>query len=167
MRATSAAPLFFEPIKIQLLKEGSSTTFIDGGLRANNPVLEVLNEVEHIWPGRSIGCLLSIGTGVALPQGFKPDKNSLHEVLERLAKVATDADDKARQFHESKQGRELKRTGNYFRFSVPHGISKDDMEKFERMPYMEAMTGSYVRDQAFEIERCAKQLANSDSMCKK
>ncbi|KAI9666029.1 MAG: hypothetical protein M1821_003964 [Bathelium mastoideum] len=164
VRATSAAPLFFEPIEIQHLNEGTHTVFLDGGLRANNPISEVLIEAQRIWPDRSIECLLSVGTGVALPQGFKPDKNRLHQVLEKLAKIATDADDKARQFHETQEGRSLKSTGKYFRFSVPQGISKDDMEKFERMPYMEAMTGSYIRDQAFEIEKCAKQLAKPDSL---
>ncbi|KAL9094219.1 MAG: hypothetical protein Q9165_003359 [Trypethelium subeluteriae] len=164
VRATSAAPLFFEPIEISRLHSGSTATFIDGGLRVNNPIWEMLSEAEHIWPSREIGCLLSIGTGVALAQGFELSKNSLHEVLERCTKIATDADEKARQFHESKEGRKLKAGGKYFRFSVPQGISKDDMEKFARMPYMEAIAESYIRDQALDIERCAKELANPTAL---
>ncbi len=57
-RATSAAPTFFEPITINGVKYG------DGGTGWNNPTAEAIAEAHRKWPGRRIGCLLSLGTGL-------------------------------------------------------------------------------------------------------
>lgn len=37
-RATSAAPSYFKPLRIQDPQTGVETTFMDGGLQANNPI---------------------------------------------------------------------------------------------------------------------------------
>ncbi|KAI1802871.1 FabD/lysophospholipase-like protein [Daldinia bambusicola] len=56
-RATSAAPTYFEPIKI-----GTKEHF-DGGLVANNPATHVLNEVRQLH-GYSPKLFISIGCGL-------------------------------------------------------------------------------------------------------
>ena len=58
LRATSAAPTFFPPYK-----HTNGVTFVDGGLVANNPTKCAIAEAQGIWPGRPIGCVVSIGTG--------------------------------------------------------------------------------------------------------
>jgi patatin-like phospholipase/acyl hydrolase len=60
-RATSAAPTFFKPIKIEIPTPGG--TFVDGGLTHNNPAELALLEAQRIWSTVKRFCLVSIGTG--------------------------------------------------------------------------------------------------------
>ncbi len=156
VRATSAAPLFFEPLTLQK----SQATFVDGAVRANNPIDQITSEARHLWPGRSIGCLVSLGTGVRIPQGFNANKSRLHEVLQTLADIATDANNKAREFRDTSEGRELIRGKRYFRYSIPQGVGDVDLADFEKIPYMESMTLPYVVDIDDSIGDCAKTLAH-------
>jgi predicted acylesterase/phospholipase RssA len=63
-RATSAAPSFFDPIKINY--GGITETFIDGALGQNNPVEELWMESQEVF-GKpleaQIRVILSLGTG--------------------------------------------------------------------------------------------------------
>ena len=62
-RATSAAPTYFPPLNL-----GSGYTFKDSGAFGfNNPAALVLKEAEQIpeFYGRTIGCVVSLGTGLA------------------------------------------------------------------------------------------------------
>jgi hypothetical protein len=58
-RATSAAPVYFDPISIH------GQIFVDGGVCENNPVGVARKEAEDIWPGRPVGLILSLGCGLA------------------------------------------------------------------------------------------------------
>lgn len=80
LRMTSAAPTFFNPTKIKVLKEGSIDEHIecvDGGLYANNPTSEAiaLLKKEYGSFGNGTGNVLvdvfSLGTG---------DTSSLHDI---------------------------------------------------------------------------------------
>lgn len=161
VRATSAAPLFFEPITL----ESSKATFVDGGVRANNPIDQISSEAERLWPDRKIGCLVSIGTGVTTTKPFDPTKSKLHEVLKSLADIATDADAKARAYRDTKEGRKLQRNKKYFRYSVPHGMDNMDLAEFEKFPWMESMTIPYTVDMDDNIEECARNLVRPESAC--
>ena len=57
-RATSAAPTFFDPITFS-----NGGTFRDGALRDNNPIYELMHEVEAEASGLEIASIISIGTG--------------------------------------------------------------------------------------------------------
>ena len=156
MRATSSAPLFFEPITLQ----ASQHTFVDGGVRANNPIDQVTSEARFLWPSRDVGCLVSLGTGIKILQGLNTQKSRLHEVLHTLADIATDANNKAREFRDTSEGRELIRNKRYFRYSVPHGVGEVDLADFEKIPFMESMTLPYMVDVDDNIEDCARNLAD-------
>ena len=157
VRATSAAPLFFESITL----EASKATFVDGGVRANNPIDQLTGEARQLWPDRNIGCLVSLGTGVKVPQGFNSKKSRLHEVLQSLADIATDADNKARDFRDTQEGRELIRAKKYYRYSIPQGVGDVDLADFEIIPYIESMALPYVLDVDDSIEECARSLAQA------
>jgi predicted acylesterase/phospholipase RssA len=60
-RATSAAPTFFTPIKIEIPLPGC--TFVDGGLAHNNPAELALSEAQEIWTKTKRFSLVSVGTG--------------------------------------------------------------------------------------------------------
>lgn len=156
VRATSAAPLFFEPITLQ----ASKATFVDGAIRVNNPIDQITSEARSLWPNRSIGCLVSLGTGVKIPQGFNATRSRLHEVLQTLADIATDANNKAREFRDTAEGRKLIRGKRYFRYSVPQGVGDIDLADFEKIPYMESMALPYIMEIDDSIEDCARILAN-------
>lgn len=141
----------------------SHATFVDGGVRANNPIYQVSGEARRLWPGRSVGCLLSLGTGITSTKGFDPRKSRLHQVLQSLADIATDANARGREFRDTQEGRELIKSRKYFRFSVSQGMDDVDLSQFEKFPYMESMTVPYSRDQDDSIEECAKNLANPTS----
>jgi hypothetical protein len=62
-RATSAAPTYFPPLNL-----GDGYSFKDAGAFGfNNPTSLVLKEAEQIpeFVGRPIGCVVSLGTGLA------------------------------------------------------------------------------------------------------
>ena len=57
-RATAAAALAFKPIQI------GQSVFLDEGGGKYNPAPQILDEaVCNEWPGREVGCFVSIGTG--------------------------------------------------------------------------------------------------------
>ena len=65
-RATSAAPSYFPPVEFGVPK----MMYLDGGLSTNNPSQNrAVREAASLW-GRSIGCLLSLGTGAPPPPQF-------------------------------------------------------------------------------------------------
>jgi hypothetical protein len=78
-----------------------------------DPVEHLTSEARRLWPDRTIGCLVSLGTGVRVPQGFNSNKSRLHEVLQSLADIATDANTKAREFRDTREGRELVWSSKY------------------------------------------------------
>lgn len=162
LRATTAAPLYFEPITFK----SSGVTFVDGGIRVNNPIDEVKNEAVNLWPDRAIGCLVSIGTGVTLPPGLDTKGNArLHQILKSLAHIATDANNKAREFVQRDDGKKLRNGGKYYRYSVPQGMDEVQLKNFEEFPYLEAATLPYVQDMDYIIEQCAAALANPTPLC--
>ncbi|KAL9653872.1 hypothetical protein ABK040_012932 [Willaertia magna] len=57
LRATTAAPIYFEPIYI------GNDYFYDGGLVANNPTFIALNEAFKIYSGHNRFLFVSLGTG--------------------------------------------------------------------------------------------------------
>jgi predicted acylesterase/phospholipase RssA len=60
LRATSAAPTFFEEMTFGSPK----MTYLDGGMGFNNPCAEVAFQAKSLWEGQSIGVIVSIGTGL-------------------------------------------------------------------------------------------------------
>ncbi|MCH1493227.1 MAG: patatin-like phospholipase family protein [Luminiphilus sp.] len=59
-RATSAAPTFFEPARMQLHRQESA--LIDGGVFINSPVVSAYAEALKLFPGDPI-TVISLGTG--------------------------------------------------------------------------------------------------------
>ncbi len=57
MRATTAAPSYFEPLKY------GESLLCDGALLVNNPAALALKEAKKLYPGVPIEALVSVGTG--------------------------------------------------------------------------------------------------------
>lgn len=126
VRATSAAPTFFDPIHI------NGEEYVDGGLGCNNPCKEVYEEAQRLWPDREIGCIISLGTG--MPRVLSMQNPSLlsswwpKDWTETLLRVATLCD----QIHqEMLRKRELR--GKYFRFNVQQGMQTISLEEWKKL----------------------------------
>lgn len=113
-RATSAAPLFFEPVTLK----ASGATFVDGAMRLSNPIFEVLNEAERLFPGVGLRCIISVGTGWTDVQGLCNSKLRVHDVVKTCIDLSTDATNEAQKFIKDKRGRKLLDSRRYFRFDV-------------------------------------------------
>ena len=95
-RATGAAPTFFDPMRI----EGVEQPLIDGGVKANNPAMQGLEEAELLWPDRKVGCLISLGCG-AMPEEAKSKfwvKRLVSSAVDRLSETEEAHGDVLRKF---------------------------------------------------------------------
>ncbi|KAJ6439011.1 hypothetical protein O9K51_08415 [Purpureocillium lavendulum] len=139
-RATSAAPTYFEPIKIG--DTGEQETFVDGGLGYNNPVEQVLEEARRLFPGRKVACIVSVGTGVARVIEFPGSpKTSLVKLIKALKKMATESDTTAEKMH--RRFADTKDT--YFRFSVDRGLQGIGLEEWKELPKVRTFTTEYLK----------------------
>ena len=112
-RATSAAPLYFAPI--QLGKP--LRNYVDGGLTLNNPVRALHDEAKRFWGkiSRSIGCIISISTGVP---ALKSTGNTGKSIIESLMSIATDTQQTADEFADEIENSYDTDPIAYFRFNV-------------------------------------------------
>ncbi|MEL6365082.1 MAG: patatin-like phospholipase family protein [Pseudomonadota bacterium] len=62
-RATSAAPTFFEPVRVRNLDNGDLYTLVDGGVFANQPTLCALAQAKALGWALDDVKVLSLGTG--------------------------------------------------------------------------------------------------------
>lgn len=72
-RATSAAPVYFEPMRICSGTNSETYTLIDGGIFANNPAACALVEARTQYPWAERYVMVSLGTGSfirTVPLGF-------------------------------------------------------------------------------------------------
>jgi patatin-like phospholipase/acyl hydrolase len=85
--ATAAAPMYFKPIQF----DGTGEKWSDGGLRRNNPINEALSEIsrERDWENKKIGCVLSLGTGVAKGEAVS---SNLARFLKGAVAIMADSD---------------------------------------------------------------------------
>ena len=142
-RATSAATSFFDPITIGMFKQ----TFVDGATGASNPVYEVWNEAKDIWSSasfdESVGCLVSIGTGIP-PLG--PLKDDPFSIAGSLLQIATETEKTNERFCQDK--RTLYDQDRFHRFNVNSGLEAIGLEESSRKNEIISATNLYVASQA-------------------
>lgn len=149
-RATTAAPLFFEPITF---RTSTHSTFADGGMRNNNPINEIVNEAEIIFKDRMIRCIVSLGTG-------GPGRTSLGSGLKQLGQgpgdLVTDASTTADNFY--KQRKDLRPV--YFRFNVDRGMEGLLLHEYKEIGRMDEVTRAYLERESVheELQRCIPHL---------
>ena len=127
--ATSAAPTFFDPVKIKDV----GVTLYDGALKHNNPVEEVVSDIDAELRDKSIICLVSIRTG------FSKDENlgrSLITVARACGNCAMDTEDSHYRFklRECSDGGRLR--DKYFRFYVDQGLQGVGLAEWDAMDDM-------------------------------
>jgi predicted acylesterase/phospholipase RssA len=160
IRATSAAPLFFDPITFGKPPK----TYVDGALHNNNPVRVLLDEAKSVWcppSDRDIGCIISIGTGTP---PLSPLGEGAIEIVQSLAKMATDTERTAREFKNEIYHLPLAERPAYFRFNVQRGLSDIGLEEWEHFNALTEATSAYLDDLREEIDRCVTALLPTPGM---
>ncbi|OXV08909.1 hypothetical protein Egran_03325, partial [Elaphomyces granulatus] len=142
-RATSAAPTFFDPIKI------GHQLFIDGATGRNNPVEEVLAQAKLIWSDAEhrIQCIISIGTGVP---DLKDFGDNLKKVIDTLKDIATETEATERRF--SRDHEYLGVGGRYFRYNVQQGLENVGLDEYREVPRIQVATKHYLELPQMEFD---------------
>jgi predicted acylesterase/phospholipase RssA len=156
--ATSAAPTYFDSATIRL--GDGNDNFVDGGLRANNPIDELREEAMAVFREdleANLACLPSLGTGIPSAEPFQ---NSLQRISETLRQIATDTQTTANNFRRSHS--RLARDGRYFRLNVDRGLANIGLERVDEIDRIAAITRDYLKDAAVRpsIVECAAQLSD-------
>ncbi|KAE9970778.1 hypothetical protein EG327_010154 [Venturia inaequalis] len=145
LRATSAAPTFFE----EMTMGSPKLTYLDGGMGFNNPALEVDYEAKSLWEDRSIGLIVSIGTGLQTIPAVKASKSCLPFGLgldlvlaSAMASMATST----ARVHNDMQRMYSSSTTKYFRFDVDAGMANISLEQWMKEDEMTALTELYMHD---------------------
>ncbi|KAL5438470.1 hypothetical protein PMIN06_010246 [Paraphaeosphaeria minitans] len=155
LRATSAAPTFFEEMQFGTPK----VTYLDGGVGFNNPCAEVDYAAKALWEGRPIGVIVSVGTGLQsipsvgnvgswLPFGLGTDI-ALVSALAGMATSTQRVDNEMKRMYYNTSTR-------YYRFDVDRGLANVSLEQWMKEDEMAALTEQYMRD-AKQL-RTARQL---------
>ena len=144
-RATSAAPTFFKEISIKI-SGGSTLRFVDGGLKCNNPVNDVMGEAEVVFGLKQrVGCVVSLGCG--LKSAIEVKKPSAYQrilpvnLLKALGDIATDCQETA----DATAKRFRRRPNIYFRLNATD-IGDLSLAEWESMDEIVSHTRIYCRD---------------------
>ena len=160
-RATSAAPLYFPPIRFGI----PPANYVDGGLRYNNPVRALYDEAKRVWgkSKREVGCIISIGTGIKQLRDVG-DKGTA--ILQSLAEIAFDAQQVAQEFADEIEHRieDNVESLTYIRLDVDQGLQNMKMEEWKDFDMLTGATNDYLKSHKGDIERCANALLDLDGV---
>jgi hypothetical protein len=166
-RATSAAPGLFN----QILIGGHGfpkQPYIDGSIGLNNPIRQVLEECHTIFPGQSVACIISVGTGqkstIQIPNPSFGQRMTGKYFLDYTAKATMDVatDCEATEELISKQFQRVSKF--YYRFNVNQGMQSIDASDFEKVQNITAHSMTYIKNENVHAKLkeavlvlCAKQ----------
>lgn len=131
LRATSAANTYF--------KEHSrgNVRYLDGALKANNPVFQVLAEARELWDDPEV-LMVSIGTGEKAPAPIQGNIIALAKTLTKTLLNTGDTEKRFRREHKS-----MVDDGLIYRFSVP-SLGRVKMENYRAIPAVIQETGRFM-----------------------
>ncbi|OCK86558.1 FabD/lysophospholipase-like protein [Cenococcum geophilum 1.58] len=154
--ATSAATSFFNAVSIE------AGIFVDGALRANNPVDEVEDEASNIWCPQTgdlkplVKCFISIGTGNPGTRALRD--SMLRSFYETLVSITTETEYTERKF--ISRWRRHYDEKRFFRFNVDQGLHGVGLAEYKEEGIIEAATRQYLDHQAqrFRVRDCVQNL---------
>jgi hypothetical protein len=152
-RATSAAPLFFDPITIGIYEQ----EFVDGATGCNNPIRQLLSEARATWSDANtrIQCMVSIGTGQPRVQGFG---DNIVDIAKALVKIATETELTAESF--LREHHHLGLSSRYFRFNVARGMEDIGLEEYAERPKIASATMAFLSGHTVseDVQACVRLL---------
>ena len=122
-RAATAAPFYFEPLKIEMARASGHILFRDGGFSLNNnPTREGTREIEDFHGPNSIGIVVSVGTArkkkEATGSWLRRFFTGMKKELEDMAHAITDPE----AIHEEMQKAEDEQGFPYYRLNHENGL---------------------------------------------
>lgn len=182
-RATSAAPTFFKPIKIEIPLPGA--TFIDGGLVYNNPAELALSEAQRIWTSVKRFCLVSLGTGrlksiqivdiqsAGSKESDRSNKSKilrwapgvktatripsglavLKKIAEACVNLTTNSEPAHQRLLKLAASVDLEKKFPYHRFNVERDMQDIGLQEWNKIEEMAAHTAAYMEEGEGELKR--------------
>lgn len=127
-RATTAAPLYFQAMKLE--EDDDKAEYIDGGFGANNPAEEAYRSVKQLSSNNELAVkvLVSIGTGKNLESDPNPSAGyALYlRYANAAAKWATQSEATHERVYDSTRGK-----AEYTRLNVEHGLGKMKLDEWK------------------------------------
>lgn len=127
-------------------------------MRLNNPISEVLNEADQLYPGAQYKSVISIGTGWIDVKGLNVSRLKGHDVVKTCIDLSINANNEAQKFVKGRRGRELHDNGIYFRFDVERGLDKIALDSWQDLDDIDAQTEVYLARKGNDIRACAQSL---------
>lgn len=151
-RATSAAPTYFEPLRLEVPKgAGREDVLVDGGLYRNNPALLAYLKAREMFPNREIE-VYSFGTGrserpVNIDAPVKGATGWVGPVLHHMFVAVSQGDSEALHHLLNQGGKET----NYFRINTRLEAGRDSLDDTSKstIAYLEQMARKVVNTKQF------------------
>lgn len=172
VRATTAAPTYFEPAQAENLTSGKTHTLIDGGVFANDPVMAAYVEARKLgWSAEDI-VIVSLGTGAKMERGYPFSEAAGWGALGWISPAqgspilsilfhgqATTAAYQARWMFE--EGRQCE----YVRFDgeIPASAEAFDNARPGNIMDLNAVADRVIRDNTVALDRLADRLSDRDT----
>jgi predicted acylesterase/phospholipase RssA len=148
-RATSAAPVYFPPMEINGQED------FDGGLKRNNPILEVIREAHLLYGDNAqFRVVVSIGTG-------KTDPSSMGRgILGFVKRVIWATTDTEKDHHECLS---IYPRLPYYRLNDGEDLANIDLSDYSKIGQVEKRAKEYIRSEEGSklIKQCARKLAKT------
>ncbi|KIJ51985.1 hypothetical protein M422DRAFT_243560 [Sphaerobolus stellatus SS14] len=163
-RATMASPWLFKPIDIPGLAN-IKQPLVGGGVRCNNPTVEVVHEAYDLFgPENTVQLLLSIGSGhPQVKQFLEPshfEQKFSKELLQLLKQITTDCELIADQLSH----RYINIPETYVRLNVSHGAGMLQLEEWKEVPKVVTHTRAYLQDSevSAQVDNIVKYLCRRE-----
>ena len=119
-RAATAAPFYFEPLKVEQARTSEHIFFTDGGFsHTNNPTLQGKREIEDLYGTNSIGIVVSVGTARKKKEETGPPGLRFFTKIRREMKGwAHEMSDPEEVHHDMQRERDFP----YYRLNDPEGL---------------------------------------------
>lgn len=162
-RATSAAPTYFEPLKLDVSDPAEYYSLIDGGVYANNPAMCGYVEARTMFPEATEFLVVSLGTGeLTRPLRYQDVKGwGLAQWAQPILNVVFDGvsstvDYQLRQLLPPNASGVMR----YYRFQVRLDPSTDDLDDASRdnMRSLKLLAESLIRDRTDDLHDLCAQL---------
>ena len=131
-RAATAAPFYFDPLKIDIPSSKEYMTFTDAGFGdKNNPTKEGTDEIEYMYGTESIGIVVSVGTARRDEGSLSRGPFAFRSEVKEIAQKATDTE----RVHRDMEAKSLTEGFPYYRLNDPSGL-KMQLDEWEPRPIL-------------------------------
>lgn len=162
-RATSAAPTYFEPARLDARDSSDYYSLIDGGVYANNPAMCAYVEAHSMFPDAKDFLVVSLGTGELtrrIPHEDAVGWGLAHWAQPLLGVVfdgVSDTVDYQLKLLCPRKGSRKR----YYRFQATLSEGNDDMDDASRtnVRVLKLLAEALVRDRSEDLESLCAQLA--------